>query len=138
MLTYYTDRYPKISGALIVLMTTIVPMLFVFATTAIFGEDFPSAHIIIALAFVMQLVLSFGVERMILSMIPFIVTLFGVLICEGLYLAVQVTAQVAATRVMLGYTLLSLGVSAFAPEFVGVVCGLILYAVISIVRSFLE
>lgn len=138
MLTYYTDRYPRISGAVIVFMTTVIPMLFIFATTAAFGEDFPSSHIIIAAAFVMQLVLSFGIERMILSMIPFIVTLFGVLICEGIYLAVQVTAQVAASHVRFGYTLLSLGVAAFAPEFVGVVCGLILYAVISIIRSFLQ
>ena len=138
MLTYYSDRYPKLSGLLIVLIMTVVPGLFVIGANSLLGGDFPVTHILIAFAFVIQIILCFKVEQMFLTMLPFVAMLIGVLVCEGLYLISQVRVTGAVRTVMTGQTLLSLGVSVFAPEFVGIVVALIAYAVISIVRSFID
>ena len=139
-ITYFTDRHPKLSCAAILAMITAVPMLFVYATDMIFGEDFPSGQVIFLLAFLLQLILCFKVERFIFKMMPFFVSLIGVLVCEGIYVSSITVSQVTYDPVIgrLMYTLLLLGVAVFGPEAAAAVGGLMVYAIISFVRGFFK
>ena len=125
-------------GLLTVLLMLAVPGLVICIAYVLPVEDFPTAHIIIVFAFVLQLLLCIKVEYMILLIIPFIVTLFGVLTCEGIYLASIVFAQSGSGSVTFGNMLLSFGIAIFGPEFVGIVAAFVVYAVIALVKSFIR
>ena len=139
MLDYYSDRYPKVFGLLLVMLITAVPMLLMFILSLFIGYDFNAAPILMVFAFAVQILLCFRVENMLHMMLPFVVMLTGTLVCECLYLSSEVTYDAGAfNAVEIEQLLLWLGTSTFAPEFVGVAVALIAYAVISVVRSFIS
>lgn len=137
MLTDISNRHPRIFGLVTVLAMVFVPAIFMLLAKAIFGDDFPSEKLIFAVSFALELILCFTIERFILLVIPFIVTLFGVIGCEMIYLAALVSAS-SSVNPSVEYSLLSMGVAVFGPEFVGIVAALIVYAVIEIIRSFVS
>lgn len=137
MLIDFSDRHPLLFGVMTVILMLIVPGLVMCVAYILPIDNFPTSHIIVALAFVLQMFLCFTAERMILLIIPFVVTLFGVLSCEGIYLASIVSAQSGTmTSARLGNMLLSYGVAVFGPEFVGIVVAFVAYAIIAVIRNF--
>ena len=137
MLDYYSDRYPKLFGLLLVLLITALPMLLMFILSLFIGYDFNAAPILMVFAFAVQMILCFKVESMLHMMLPFVVMLMGTLVCECLYLSSEVAYDSGAyNAVKIEQLILWLGTSTFAPEFVGVATALILYAAIAVVRSF--
>lgn len=132
----FFDRNPVMSAVLILLFLTLIPALFVVITEALFGEGFPSGRVIFAVWFALQILLSAKCERPILTAMPFLISLAGILICEWIYVGTNVAFQVGVSPTI-GRTLLSLGVAIFGPEAAAAVGGMIVYVIFSLVRSFI-
>lgn len=134
-IVYFTDRHPKLSCAALFMMITAIPMLFTYCNNIWLGGSFPIGRVIFVLMFALQLILCFKVERFSLTMMPFIVSLFGVLACEWLYVSTVAVSQITLGPVSFMNTLLSLGVAVFGPESAAAVGGLMTYAVVSFIKA---
>ena len=134
MLRDFFDRNPVPAAVLILLLLTLIPALFVAITGAIFGAEFPSGKVIFVMWFIFQILLSANCERPILTTMPFLISLAGVLLCEWIYVGMNVAFQVGVSPTV-GRTLLSLGVAIFGPEAAAAVGGMIAYALFSLVRN---
>lgn len=134
MLRDFFDNHPVPAAVLILLLLTLIPALFVVAMEALFGTDFPSGKVIFVMWLVFQLILSSKCERPILTTMPFLISLAGVLLCEWIYVGMTVTYQVGVSPTI-GRTLLSLGVAIFGPEAAAAVGGMVAYMLFSLVRG---
>ncbi len=105
-----TDRRPVLSGWVIVLLYTVLPMIAMALSRIFLGRTFNIELIVLLYAFAIQLILWRNVEQFILVMLPFVLMLIGLIlgeiaasICGGLpakYDAVSSVIYLCATAVI--------------------------------------
>lgn len=138
MITEFTDRRPTLSAVIIVLLFTLIPGAFMLITDIVSGGTWNSAAIVFIYALILQLILWLTVERPILIMLPFIMALLGFIVSEIVYTVSESMAPIGQGP-SAPVLLLSSGVIAlFGAEVPGSIGGLLVYAVIVIVRKLWE
>ena len=138
MITEFTDRRPTLSAVIIVLLFTLVPGAFMLITDIISGGTWNSATFIFVYALVIQLILWLTVERPILIMLPFIMALLGLIISEIVYTVSLSMAPVGRGPSALALFFSSAVVTLFGAEAPGSIGGLLIYAVIVVIRKLRE
>lgn len=138
MIAEFTDRRPALSAVLIVTFFTVVPGAFMFFVKGLTGSGGDAATIIFFYALVLQLILWLRVERPILIMLPFLMALFGFIVCEIVYTISSSAALPGVGPSPLVYFLSSAVVTLFGAEASGSVGGLIVYAIIIIFKKVRE
>lgn len=135
MIDDFTDRRPVLSGVLIALLFTLVPAVFIIIEAILPWVELNTAAILIVYAIVIQGILSLKVERMSLVMLPFVITVIAVLICELVYFISAGLHPPAEGPGEIAYMFSSVLVAVFGPEAVGVVISLLVCSLISTVRE---
>ncbi len=77
-----TDRRPVLSGWVIVMLFTVLPLAVMMLCGLIAGDAFNKELIVLIYAFVLQLILWRNVEQFILVMLPFVLMLIGLILGE--------------------------------------------------------
>ena len=135
MINDFTDRNPRLSGVIIVVLFTLVPTLFFIITNIVFRGELNTAKILIVYALLLQAVLSIKVERMSLVILPFIVMIFAVFLCEAIYLVSVGLKPPGAGPDAVAYMFSSVIAAVFGPEMIGIVTALIGGAIISVIKE---
>ena len=138
MITEFTDRRPTLSAVIIVLLFTLVPGAFMFITNIVSGGTWNSTTAVFVYALILQLILWLTVERPILIMLPFIMALLGFIVSEIVYTVSMSMAPIGQGPSILAFLFSSAVVTLFGAEASGSIGGLLLYAVIVIVRKLRE
>ena len=138
MITEFTDRRPTLSAALIVLLFTLIPGAFMLFADMASGGTWNSVTAVFAYTLILQLILLLTVERPILIMLPFIMALLGFIVSEIVYTVSVSMAPIGQGPSTLVLLFSSAVVTLFGAEAPGCVGGLIVYAVIVIVRKLWE
>ena len=138
MITEFTDRRPALSAVIIVLLFTLVPGAFMLITDIVSGGTWNSATTVFVYALILQLILWLTVERPILIMLPFIMALIGFIVSETVYTISMSAAPIGAGPSPLAYLFSAAVVSLFGAVASGNVGGLLLYALIVILRKVRE
>ena len=138
MITEFTDRRPTLSAVIIVLLFTLVPGAFMFITNIVSGGTWNSTIAVFVYALILQLILWLTVERPILIMLPFIMALLGFIVSEIVYTVSMSMAPIGQGPGILAFLFSSAVVTLFGTEASGSIGGLLLYAVIVIVRKLRE
>ena len=137
MITEFTDRRPAFSAVIIVLLFTLVPGAFMLITDMVSGGTWNCAAAVFAYALILQLVLWLTVERPILIMLPFVMALLGLIVSEIVY-TVSLSMTPIGRPSTLALLFSSAVVTLFGAEAPGSIGGLLIYAVIIIVRKLRE
>ena len=138
MITEFTDRRPTLSTVIIILLFTLVPGAFMLITGIVSGGTWNSAAVVFVYALILQLILWLTVERPILIMLPFIMALLGFIASEIVYTVSLSMAPIGQGPSTLAFLFSSAVVTLFGAEASGSIGGLIVYAVIVIVRKLRE
>lgn len=135
MIDDFTDRHPKLSGVIIVILFTLVPAAFFIITNVAFPGGLNTAKLLIVYALLLQAVLSLKVERMSLVILPFILMIFAVFLCEAIYLVSVGLKPPGAGPDAVAYMFSSVIAAVFGPEMIGIVVALIGCAFISAIKE---
>ena len=138
MITEFTERRPVLSTVLVVLLFTVVPGAFMFIVKAVTGSGGDAAMIIFVYALVLQFILWLKVERPILIMLPFIMSLLAFIVSEIVYTVSESAAPIGQGPSPLAFFFSSALVTLFGTIAAASIGGLILYAVIVIFRKVRE
>lgn len=138
MITEFTDRRPTLSAVMIVLLFTLVPGAFMLITDIVSGGTWNSAAIVFVYALILQLILCLAVERPILTILPFILALLGLIVSEIVYTVSLSMAPIGQGPSALTFLFSSAVVAIFGAEASGSIGGLMIYVVIVIVRKLRE
>ena len=138
MINEFTDRRPALSAVLIVLLFTLVPGAVMLLATLLTGGRSNAAEIIFVYALILQLILWLKVERPILIMLPFIMALLGFIVSEIVYTVSEGMAPIGQGPSVLAFLFSSAVVTLFGHAAAGSIGGLLLYAVIVILRKLRE
>ena len=138
MITDFADFHPRLSALIIVLLFTLIPGGFMLLTGLLFGDAVNTAKILFFYALAIQLILSFKVERPILVMLPFVMMLGGFVVCEIVYTISLSMARPGAGPSAAAYFFSSAIITLFGSEITGVIAGLLIGGLISLVRMFRE
>ena len=138
MITEFTDRRPNLSAVIIVLLFTLVPGAFMLITNIVSGGTWNSTTAVFVYALILQLILWLTVERPILIMLPFIMALLGLIVSEIVYTVSESMAPIGQGPSAIVLLFSSAVVTLFGAEAPGSIGGLLIYAVIAIVRKLRE
>lgn len=138
MITEFTDRRPTLSAVIIVLLFTLVPGAFMLITDTVSGGTWNSAAIVFVCALILQLILLLTVERPILIMLPFIMALLGLIVSEIVYTVSLSMAPIGQGPSTHAFLFSSAVVALAGAEASASIGGLMVYAVIVIVRKLRE
>ena len=138
MITEFTDRRPTLSAVIIILLFTLVPGAFMLITDIVSGGTWNSATTVFVYALILQLILWLTVERPILIMLPFIMALLGLIVSEIFYTVSESMAPIGQGPSDPALLFYSAAVTLFGAEAPGSIGGLLIYAVIVIVRKLRE
>ena len=138
MITEFTDRRPVLSTVLVTALFTVVPGAFMFIVKAVTGSGGDAAMIIFVYALVLQLILWLKVERPILIMLPFIMSLLAFIVSEIVYTVSESMAPIGQGPSPLVFFLSSALVTLFGTVAAASVGGLLIYAGIVIVKKIRE
>ena len=138
MITKFTDRRPVLSTVLVVLLLTVVPGAFMIGASMVTGEANSGTGVVFVYALILQFIMWLKVERPILIVLPFIMSLIGLIVSEILY-----TVGRGVVPIGMGP---SLPIRVLASEVVGLsghvaaasIGALILYSIIVIFRKVRE
>lgn len=134
MLTEFADRRPALSAVLIVLLFTAVPGAFLLIARQISGSVGSFTKIVFVYELVLQVILWFKVERPILNMLPFILSLLGLIVSEIVYTVSMSMAPIGAGPSPLAFVFSSVLVILFGLGGAASVGGLIAYVVMVIAK----
>ena len=138
MITEFTDRRPALSAVIIVLLFTLVPGALMLLTDIVSGGAWNPTAIVFVYAMILQLILWLTVERPILIMLPFIMALLGLVASEIVYTVSESMTPIGQGPGAPALLFSSAAVILFGAEAPGSVGGLLIYAVIVIVRKLRE
>ena len=138
MITEFTDRRPTLSAVIIALLFTLVPGVFMLVTDIISGGAWNPMAAVFVYALILQLILWLTVERPILIMLPFIMALLGFIASEIVYTVSESMAPIGRGPSAPAFLFSSSMVALFGAEAPGSIGGLLIYAVIVIVRKLRE
>lgn len=138
MITEFTDRRPTLSAVLIALLFTVAPGAFLLLGEQVPGMGEYSAKLVFVYTLVLQLILWLKVERTILIMLPFILSLIGFIISEIVYTVSMGMAPIGAGPSPLAYVFSSALVTVFGIDAAASVGGLLAYGIIVIARKLRE
>ena len=138
MIAEFTERRPVLSTVLVVLLFTVVPGAFMLIAALVSGGEFNSAGVVFVYALILQLILWLKVERPILIILPFIMALLGFIVSEIVYTVSQGMNPVGQGPGVFALLFSSAVVTLFGAEGAGNVGGLILYAIIVIIKKVRE
>ena len=138
MITEFTDRRPALSAVLIVALFAVIPGVFMLLGEFVLAGKVNAPGLVFFYILALQLILWLKVERPILIMLPFIMALFGFVVSEIVY-----TVSLSANPIGTGPSVLALLFSSalvtlFGTVAAGCIGGLLLYAVILILRKLRE
>lgn len=136
MITDFADRRPALAALVIALLFTLVPGAILVAGELSGGEN--AAKLAFVCILVLQVILWLKVERPILTMFPFILSLLGLIVSEIVYTVSMGMAPSGAGPSALVLLLSSILVTIFGLVAVGSVGGLLAYGVIVIFRKLWE
>ena len=138
MITEFTDHRPILSAVIIVLLFTLVPGAFMLITDIVSGGTWNSAVTVFVYALILQLILWLTVERPILIVLPFIMALLGFIVSEIVYTVSLSMAPIGQGPSTFAFLFSSAVVTLFGAEASGNIGGLLVYAIIVIVRKLRE
>ena len=127
-----TDRRPVLSGWVIVLLYTALPMIAMVLSRIFLGQAFNIELIILIYAFTLQLILWRNVERFILVMLPFILMLLGLILGEIGAAVAQGLPQAYELGGALGYLTASALIDLCGTEVCGILGALLVNALINL------
>lgn len=127
-----TDRRPVLSGWVITMLFTVLPLAVMALCKLAAGDAFNMELIVMIYAFVIQLILWRNVERFILVMLPFILMLLGLILGEIGAAVAQALPQTYKQGGSLGYLFASALVGLCGPEVCGILGALLVNALISL------
>lgn len=136
MITDFTDRRPALSAVVILLLFTLVPGAILVAGELSGGEN--AAKLAFVYILVLQVILWLKVERPILVMFPFILSLLGFIVSEIVYTVSMGMAPIGegpSAPVLLFSSAL---VTIFGLVAAGSVGGLLAYGIMVIFRKLRE
>ncbi len=129
--------HPVASVIAIIAAYTVIPGAIVVLSTALFGDSPALNKLLLIYSLIIELLLCLFADRFFLAVLPFVISVLGVLGCEGVYLAAQVAVQSGGSG-KAAFAATSYGVILFGAEFVGVAFGLIAYAIVALIKRFRE
>ena len=132
MITKFTDRRPVLSTVLVVLLFTVIPAAFMLTAVLVSGGQENGAWIVFIYALVLQVILWLKVERPILIILPFIMSLLGFIAAEIIYTISEGMAPVGQGPSPMVFLLSSAVVTLFGHVAAASIGGLLLYALIVI------
>ena len=135
MITEFTDRRPTLSAFILVGLCIVLPIIFTVTVNILAGNAINSAAILFFYALVIQVVLLLKVERPALIILPFICALLGFIICEIIYTVSMGMSSPGIGPSALVYYLSSVIVIVFGAESAGMIAGLFVYILITILRK---
>ena len=138
MITEFTDRRPTLSAVLIAVLYTLVPGAFMLIADIVSGGTWNSTTTVFVYAMILQLILWLTVERPILIMLPFIMALLGLVVSEIVYTVLESMTPIGQGPGALALLFSSAVVTLFGAEAPGSIGGLLIYAVVVIVRKLRE
>ena len=138
MIKEFTDRRPVLSTALVVALFTVVPGAFMLIVRAVTGSGSNASDAIFIYALILQLILWLKVERPILIVLPFIMSLIGFITAEIVYTVSQGTAPVGEGPSYLVFLFSSAVVTLFGHVAAASIGALLIYALIVIFRKVRE
>ena len=137
MITDFTDRRPALSALLIVFLFTVVPGAFLFLG-GLFGDGGISTKIVFVYVLVLQVILWVKLDRPILVMTPFILSLLGFIVSEVVYTVSLSNAPVGAGPSFSALLFSSALVVLFGIVGVGSIGGLLVFGAIIILKKLWE
>lgn len=133
-----TDRRPVLSGWVIVLLYTVLPLAVMVLCKMVAGDAFNIELIVLIYAFILQLILWRSVERFILVMLPFILMLLGLILGEIGATIAQGLPQTYELGGALGYLAASALIDLCGTEVCGILGALLVNALINLARFIWE
>lgn len=137
MISDFFYRHSKLTAFIIVLLLTVIPGIAVYVGLKVLGDSPALNYAVLIYALILELIICINCDRFFYAVLPFVVIVVGVLLCEGVYLAAQVAVQSGGSGAV-QFKMTSFGIVLFGSEFVGVVAGIVAYAVVSLIKSFFE
>ena len=138
MIAEFAERRPALSTLLVVVLFTLVPGAFMLIAALVSGGTFNSAGVVFVYALILQLILWLKVERPILIMLPFIMSLLAFIASEIVYTVSESAAPIGQGPSPLVFFLSSALVTLFGTIAAASVGGLLIYAAIVIFRKIRE
>ena len=138
MIKEFTDRRPALSAGLIVALFTLVPGCVMLLAALLSGGRENAAGFVLGYALLLQTLLWLKVERPILNLIPFLMSLLGLIVSEIVYTVSAGMRPVGTGPGTLAMLFSTAAVTLFGAEAAGSVGGLLLYVVISILKKLWE
>lgn len=133
-----TDRRPVLSGWVIALLYTVLPLAVMVLCKLAAGDAFNIELIVLIYAFVLQLILWRSVERFILVMLPFILMLLGLILGEIGATIAQGLPQAYELGGALGYLTASTLIDLCGTEVCGILGALLVNVLIGLGRFIWE
>ena len=138
MIKEFTDRRPALSALLVVALFTVVPGGVMCLAAALSGGRENAAGFVLVYTLLLQTLLWLKVERPILNLIPFVMSLLGLIVSEIVY-----TVSLSMTPVGVGPDAMAMLFSAglvtlFGAEAAGSVGGMILYVGLAVLKKLWE
>ena len=138
MIQEFTDRRPALSAVLIALLFTLVPGTVMLGTAYATGGRENAAGFILGYTLFLQTLLWIKVERPILNLLPFILSLMSFIVSEVVYTVSLSMAPIGAGPGLLAMLISSALVSHFGTVAAGSVGGLLLAAILAILKKLWE
>ncbi len=137
MIQDFSDRHPALSAVTIATLFSIVPGAFLVILDVLSGGTLNDIALKISFVyfFALELVLCFQVERPILWLLPFAMSLLGCIACEIIYTLSMGLQAPGVGPDPLGYLISSALIILFGCEAAAVVGALFCFGLISLVRS---
>ncbi len=137
MIRDFSEFHPVLSALIVAALFSVVPGAFLLVLDILAGGAFNdlAMKILFVYFFVLELLLCFQVERPILWLLPFVMSLLGCIACEIIYTLSMGLQSPGMGPGPLGFIFSSALIILFGCEAAAVVGALFCYGLIAVIRS---